>query len=74
MKVDEPITRCVFDNHSVRLGQEAGLEEKLTQYCYRRGFAEVVVRRVSTKLSPYAHTGLTDHRQSVRDQTLRHKP
>lgn len=41
-KIDEPITRSFFDAHTTQLGKEAGLEEILTQYCYRRGFAETV--------------------------------
>ena len=41
-KSDNPLSRTIFDHHSRRLGKEAGLEEQLTLYCYRRGFAEAV--------------------------------
>lgn len=49
-KISEPITRCAFDARSKRLGKDAGLEEDLTQYCYRRGFAETVDSKSSPRL------------------------
>ncbi|EFZ04323.2 DUF3435 domain protein [Metarhizium robertsii] len=58
-KPDEPLTAAVFDSHSNRLGIALGLSEKLSQYCYRRGYAETVD---------------SNYRQSVRDQGMRHKP
>ncbi len=41
-KEDEPLRAKVFDNHSDRLGKAMGFSERLSQYTYRRGYAEYV--------------------------------
>lgn len=41
-KSDEPLTAATFDSHSIRLGVAMGLLERLTEYAYRRGFANCV--------------------------------
>ncbi len=48
-KDDEPLRAKVFDSHSDRLGKAMGLSESLSQYAYRRGYAECVD---GTSLSP----------------------
>ncbi|KAM5348918.1 hypothetical protein ACJ41O_008741 [Fusarium nematophilum] len=58
-KSNEPLTAATFDSHSIRLGVAMGLLERLTEYAYRRGFANCVDE---------------NYRQSVRDQGLRHRP
>jgi hypothetical protein len=41
-KSDEPYTASKFDNRTKVLGKDSGMEEDLTQYCSRRGFANPV--------------------------------
>ncbi|KND87270.1 hypothetical protein TOPH_08097 [Tolypocladium ophioglossoides CBS 100239] len=45
---DAPQTGSVFDQRSDRLGQEMGLLDKLSQYCYRRGTLQTVDRHYRT--------------------------
>ncbi|EEU40131.1 uncharacterized protein NECHADRAFT_76100 [Fusarium vanettenii 77-13-4] len=59
IKSNEPLTAGTFDSHSIRLGVAMGLLAHLTEYAYRRGFANCVDE---------------NYRQSVRDQGLRHRP
>ncbi|KPM35096.1 hypothetical protein AK830_g11476 [Neonectria ditissima] len=58
-KSNEPLTAATFDSHSIRLGAAMGLLERLTEYAYRRGFANCIDE---------------NYRQSVRDQGLHHRP
>jgi hypothetical protein len=41
-KSTAPVTAKIFDNHSDRLGRGLGLEERLSNYAYRRGYAETI--------------------------------
>ena len=47
MKSHEPLTRHILDHHSDCLGEAAGFSDKLNQYAYRRGAAQMIDSRSS---------------------------
>jgi hypothetical protein len=75
-KSDEPHTAGKFDNRTRALGKDSSIEEDLTQYCSRRGFANPVackyihlpLVRLSTNNSQAMYS------QQLLEQALRHKP
>jgi hypothetical protein len=74
-KSDDLLTAGTFDHNSNWLGEAVGLAERLSQYCYRRRFADFAVSKfLFTRFCVFSNTEQANYRRSVRDQTLRHKP
>jgi hypothetical protein len=58
-----------------RLGRDAGFEDELTSYCFRRGTANVIDGRSCAKdLLPSLTTVLGLASDAIRDQVMRHDP